>query len=104
MVVAAVGEAEGMAHESSSQSDIQLSTTQQQMIDALKSTGKPLVIRLMNGRGLNITYEDRQADAILKTWFSGTEGGNAIVDVLFGDKCVSGKLPVTFPRFVGEIP
>jgi beta-glucosidase len=104
VIVAAVGESQGMAHESSSQSDIQLSATQQQLIDALKATGKPLVIVLMNGRALNITHEDKQADAILETWFSGTEGGHAIADVLFGDKDVSGKLPVSFPRSVGQIP
>ncbi len=63
----------------------------------LKATGKPLVLVLMNGRPLSILEEEReQADAILETWFSGTEGGNAIADVLFGDYNPSGKLPITF--------
>ena len=83
VVVAVVGEAQGMAHE---------------------ATGKPLVLVLMNGRPLALVKEDQQADAILETWFAGTEGGNAIADVLFGDYNPSGKLPMSFPRSVGQIP
>ena len=71
---------------------------------ALKATGKPLVLVLMNGRPLALVKEDQQADAILETWFAGTEGGNAIADVLFGDHNPSGKLPMSFPRSVGQIP
>nr|WP_323740674.1 glycoside hydrolase family 3 C-terminal domain-containing protein [Salmonella enterica] len=63
---------------------------------ALKATGKPLVLVLMNGRPLALVKEDQQADAILETWFAGTEGGNAIADVLFGDYNPSGKLPISF--------
>lgn len=70
----------------------------------MKQTGKPLVLVLMNGRPLTLGVEGEMADAILETWFSGTEGGNAIADVLFGDYNPSGKLPVTFPRNVGQIP
>ncbi len=58
----------------------------------------------MNGRPLALVKEDQQADAILETWFAGTEGGNAIADVLFGDYNPSGKLPMSFPRSVGQIP
>lgn len=58
----------------------------------------------MNGRPLSISWEREQADAILETWFAGTEGGNAIADVLFGDYNPSGKLAITFPRSVGQIP
>ena len=64
----------------------------------------PLVLVLMNGRPLALVKEDQQADAILETWFAGTEGGNAIADVLFGDYNPSGKLPMSFPRSVGQIP
>jgi beta-glucosidase len=104
VVVAAVGEAQGMAHEASSRSDLVIPESQQKLLAALKATGKPLVIVLMNGRPLTVVNEDKQADAMLETWFSGTEGGNAIADVLFGDYNPSGKLPVSFPRSVGQIP
>ncbi|MGV8886754.1 MAG: beta-glucosidase BglX [Pseudomonas sp.] len=104
VVVAAVGESRGMSHESSSRTDLNIPANQRDLIKALKTTGKPLVLVLMNGRPLSILEEKEQADAILETWFSGTEGGNAIADVLFGDYNPSGKLPITFPRSVGQIP
>ncbi len=104
VVVAVVGEAAGMAHEASSRSNIDLPQSQRDLIAALKATGKPLVLVLMNGRPLALVREDQQADALLETWFSGTEGGNAIADVLFGDYNPSGKLPMSFPRSVGQIP
>ncbi|WP_420065575.1 beta-glucosidase BglX [Pectobacterium colocasium] len=104
VVVAVVGEAAGMAHEASSRSNIDLPQGQRDLIAALKATGKPLVLVLMNGRPLALVREDQQADALLETWFSGTEGGNAIADVLFGDYNPSGKLPMSFPRSVGQIP
>ncbi|ARJ40653.1 beta-glucosidase [Pantoea alhagi] len=104
VVVVALGEAQGMAHEASSRTDLTLPESQQKLLAALKTTGKPLVVVLMNGRALALVREDQQADALLETWFSGTEGGNAIADVLFGDYNPSGKLPVSFPRSVGQIP
>src|SRR5471032_1110553 len=104
VVVAVVGESRGMSHESSSRTDLNIPASQRDLIKALKATGKPLVLVLMNGRPLSIVDENEQADAILETWFAGTEGGNAIADVLFGDYNPSGKLPITFPRSVGQIP
>ncbi|MFJ3117125.1 beta-glucosidase BglX [Pseudomonas protegens] len=104
VIVAAVGESRGMSHESSSRTDLHIPASQRDLITALKATGKPLVLVLMNGRPLSLLEENQQADAILETWFSGTEGGNAIADVLFGDYNPSGKLPITFPRSVGQIP
>ncbi|MCO7608778.1 beta-glucosidase BglX [Pseudomonas chlororaphis] len=104
VIVAAVGESRGMSHESSSRTDLLIPASQRELIKALKATGKPLVLVLMNGRPLSLLEENQQADAILETWFSGTEGGNAIADVLFGDYNPSGKLPITFPRSVGQIP
>ncbi|WP_053146377.1 beta-glucosidase BglX [Pseudomonas sp. Pf153] len=104
VVVAAVGESRGMSHESSSRTELSIPASQRELIKALKATGKPLVLVLMNGRPLSLLEEKQQADAILETWFSGTEGGNAIADVLFGDYNPSGKLPITFPRSVGQIP
>jgi beta-glucosidase len=104
VVVAAVGESRGMSHESSSRTDLNIPQNQRELIRALKATGKPLVLVLMNGRPLSILEEKEQADAILETWFTGTEGGNAIADVLFGDYNPSGKLPISIPRSVGQIP
>lgn len=104
VVVLFVGEAEGMAHESSSRTDLSLQASQKRLIKALKATGKPLVIALMNGRPLTVKEEYEQADAMLETWFLGTEGGNAIADVLFGDYNPSAKLPMSFPDNVGQIP
>jgi len=104
VVVAVVGESQGMAHEASSRADITIPQSQRDLIAALKATGKPLVLVLMNGRPLALEWESQRADAMLETWFSGTEGGNAVADVLFGDYNPSGKLPMTFPRSVGQIP
>lgn len=104
VIVAAVGESRGMSHESSSRTDLNLPANQRELIKALEATGKPLVLVLMNGRPLTILEESERADAILETWFTGTEGGNAIADVLFGDYNPSGKLPISFPRSVGQIP
>lgn len=104
VVVAAVGESRGMSHESSSRTSLQLPASQQALLRALKKTGKPLVLVLMNGRPLDLGWAQANADAVLETWFSGTEGGHAIADVLFGDYNPSGKLPISFPRSVGQIP
>ena len=104
VVVAAVGEARGMSHESSSRTSLDLPQSQRDLITALKATGKPLVLVLMNGRPLALVREQQEADAILETWYTGTEGGNAIADVLYGDYNPAGKLPISFPRSVGQIP
>lgn len=104
IIVAAVGESRGMSHESSSRTRLQIPASQQALLRALKETGKPLVLVLMNGRPLNLGWAQANADAMLETWFSGTEGGHAIADVLFGDYNPSGKLPISFPRSVGQIP
>ncbi|MFZ5958425.1 beta-glucosidase BglX [Pseudomonas knackmussii] len=104
VVVAVVGEAQGMAHEASSKANLRISASQLDLLKALKATGKPLVLVLMNGRPLDLRWESENADAMLETWFSGTEGGNAIADVLFGDYNPAGKLAMTFPRSVGQIP
>ena len=104
VVVAVVGESQGMGHEASSRTDIVIPDSQRALLRALKATGKPLVIVLMNGRPLALEWEDANADAMLETWYAGTEGGHAIADVLFGDYNPSGKLPMTFPRVVGQVP
>lgn len=104
VIVAAVGESRGMSHESASRTTLEIPAPQRALLTALRATGKPLVLVLMNGRPLSLVQETQQADAMLETWFSGTEGGHAIADVLFGDYNPSGKLPVTFPRSVGQVP
>ncbi len=104
VIVAVVGESQGMSGEAASRADISLPGRQEDLLKALKATGKPLVVVLMNGRPLAIPWVQENADAILEAWFPGTEAGNAVADILFGDYNPSGKLPVTFPRVVGQIP
>ncbi len=103
-IVVAVGESRGMSHEASSRTSLALPGSQQTLLKALKTTGKPLVVVLMNGRPLTVNWEKDNADALLETWYAGTEGGHAIADILFGDENPSGKLPVSFPRSIGQIP
>ena len=104
VVVAVVGESANMSGESSSRSDICIPASQEKLLKALSKTGKPLVIVLFNGRPLTLTWEDEHASAILDAWAPGTEAGNAIADVLFGNYNPSGKITATFPRSVGQIP
>jgi beta-glucosidase len=93
-----------MSGESSSRSDINIPETQRDLLKALVKTGKPLVIVLFNGRPLTLTWEDEHASAILDAWAPGTEAGNAIADVLFGNYNPAGKITATFPRSIGQIP
>ena len=104
VVVAVLGESSGMTGEAASRSDIGLPECQRELLRALVETGKPLVLVLMNGRPLTLDWEAEHCGAILETWFGGTEAGDAVADVLFGDCNPSGKLTATFPRSVGQIP
>ena len=104
IVIVAVGERGWMTGEASSRADIGLPGVQEDLIKALVKTGKPIVVVLMNGRPLTFPWVADNAAAILETWFAGTQGGNAIADVLFGDYNPSGKLTMTFPRSVGQVP
>ncbi len=103
-LIVAVGESRGMSHEASSRTSLMLPGSQLALLQALKATGKPLVVVLMNGRPLDLNWSKVNADAMLETWYAGTEGGHAIADVLFGDYNPSGKLPISFPRSIGQIP
>lgn len=103
-VVLAVGESADMSGEAASRSQLGLPGVQQELVEALVATGKPVVVVLMNGRPLAIPWIAENAPAVLETWFLGTQAGFAIADVLFGDYNPSGKLPVTFPRNEGQIP
>jgi beta-glucosidase len=104
VVVAVVGEAADMTGESSSRADISIPESQRNLLHALAKTGKPLVLVLINGRPLTLVWENEHANAILEAWAPGTEAGNAIADVLFGNYNPSGKITATFPRSVGQIP
>ncbi len=104
VIIAALGESAEMTGESSSRSNIEIPDTQKELLKALVKTGKPVVLVLFTGRPLAIKWESENVPAILNVWFGGTEAGNAIADVLFGDVNPSGKLSVTFPQNVGQVP
>ncbi len=104
VAVAVLGEPFAMSGEAASRSNISLFENQIDLLKALKKTGKPVVLVLMNGRPLDLSWADKNVDAILETWFSGTSAGAAITAVLFGDANPSGKLTMTFPRNIGQVP
>ncbi len=104
VVVACVGEVNNMSGEGASRTDLSIPDAQQDLLRALKATGKPLVVVLVTGRPLILNWEAENADAILCTWSLGAEAGRAIADVLFGDVNPSGKLTTSFPRSVGQLP
>ncbi len=104
VIVAVMGEAADMTGEASSMSNIELQPAQRDLLKALVETKKPIVLVLMNGRPMALQWEDDNLQSILDVWFAGTEAGNAIADVLFGNYNPSGKLTATFPRNTGQIP
>ncbi|MEY3562273.1 MAG: hypothetical protein RLZZ294_279 [Bacteroidota bacterium] len=104
LVVAVVGEASEMSGEAASRSDITLPASEQKLLKALYATGKPVVVVIMSGRPLVLTGSIEGAAAVLQTWHAGIEAGNAIADVLLGDANPSGKLSMSFPYSVGQIP
>ena len=103
-ILLAVGEGAWMSGEAASRASLDLPGVQQQLVEEIQKVGKPVVLVLMNGRPLTINWIDKTIPAILETWFLGTQAGLAITDVIFGNHNPSGKLPVTFPRSVGQIP
>ncbi len=104
VIVAVLGESAAMSGEASSRSDISIPESQRDLLKALLKTGKPVVLVLINGRPLTLAWENDNVPAILEAWAPGSQGGNAIADVLFGDYNPAGKLTMTFPRSVGQIP
>lgn len=104
VVIAVLGEHADQSGEARSRADLGLPGAQEALLRALLDSGKPVVIVLMNGRPLVLSQTVRQAPALLETWFLGSEMGHAVADILFGDVNPSGKLPITFPRSVGQIP
>ena len=104
VVVLAIGESAEMSGESSSRTEITIPQSQIDLLNELKKTGKPIAVVLFTGRPLALTNMKDVPDAILNVWFAGSEAGNAISDVLFGKVNPSGKLPMTFPRSLGQVP
>ncbi|HCD9235458.1 TPA: beta-glucosidase BglX [Elizabethkingia anophelis] len=104
VVVLAIGETAELSGESSSRTNIEIPQAQKDLLTELKKTGKPIVMVLFTGRPLVLNDENKQADAIVNAWFAGSEAGYAIADVLYGKVNPSGKLPMTFPRSVGQVP
>lgn len=104
VIVAAIGEASEMSGESASRSSITIPEVQQNLLKALKATGKPVVLIIFSGRPLALKWENENFSSILQVWFGGSETGLAIADVLFGDVNPSGKLTATFPQNLGQVP
>lgn len=104
VVILSIGERHDMSGEAKSRSDIHLPGVQEDLVKAVMATGKPVVVLINAGRPLVFNYTADNVPAILYTWWLGTEAGNAIANVLFGDYNPSGKLPMTFPREVGQVP
>lgn len=104
VAIAVMGESASMSSEGASRATLELPGIQEQMLEAAVATGKPLVLVLLNGRPLDIHWASEHVSAILEAWYPGTEGGNAIADVLLGDVNPGGKLPVSWPYGSGEEP
>jgi beta-glucosidase len=104
IAVLVLGELQSMSGERASRSSLDLPGKQEQLLEAAVATGKPVVLVLLNARPLNITWASTHVPAILEAWYPGTEGGNAIADILSGDANPGGKLPFAWPLTIGQIP
>lgn len=104
VAIVVAGETQDMSGEAASRTSLDLPGRQEEMIKSIQATGVPVVLVLMNGRPLTIPWETEHVPAILESWFLGTQHGKAVAEVLFGDFNPSGRLVVTFPRNVGQIP
>ena len=104
VVVLVLGEIALMSAEAASRSSLKLSGGQQELLEAVAATGKDVILVLVNGRPLDITWASEHVPAILEAWYPGSQGGNGIADVLFGDANPAGHLPVSWPRSTGQVP
>ena len=104
LIIAVLGESRELSGEAASRTSIELPAGQQELLEALVATGKPVILVLMSGRPLAIPWAAKHVPAIVNAWFLGTEGGHAVADVLFGAVNPSGRLPVTIPHSTGQIP
>jgi len=104
IAILVMGEIDLMSGEAASRSSLKLSGGQQELLEAVVATGKPVVLVLINGRPLDISWASQHVSSILEAWYPGSEGGNGIADVLFGDANPAGHLPVSWPRSTGQVP
>ena len=104
VVILGLGEWLKISGEGFDRSDLNLPGQQEELLEAIVATGKPVVLVLQNGRPLSITWSAKNVPAILEAWYPGESGGKAIAETLFGDNNPAGRLPVTFPRSVGQLP
>jgi beta-glucosidase len=104
VAILVLGEIDLMSGEAASRASLKLSNHQEDLLEAVSATGKPVVLVLINGRPLNISWAAQHIPGILEAWYPGNEGGNGIADVLFGDANPSGHLPVSWPRSTGQLP
>jgi beta-glucosidase len=104
LAVMVLGEGSVMNAEAASRSSLDFRGQQEQLLEAVVATGKPVVLVLINARPINLTWASEHVPAILEAWMPGQEGGNAVADLLFGDAVPGGKLPITWPRNGGQIP
>jgi beta-glucosidase len=104
VVVMALGESSRMSGEAGSRAHLDLPGNQQKLLEDIVATGKPVVLLVFSGRPLVLDWADRHVPSIMAVWFPGTEAGNAVANVLFGDVAPSGKLTMSFPRAVGQEP
>jgi len=104
LAVMVLGEIDIMSAEAASRASLRLSNGQQEMLEAVVATGKPVVLVLVNGRPLEINWASEHLPAIVEAWYPGSQGGNAVADVLFGDANPAGHLPVSWPRSSGTLP
>ena len=104
LTILALGEAQDMSGEGASRESLDLPGQEEELLEAVVATGRPVVLVLLNGRPLNIKWAAAHVPAILEAWYPGTQGGNAVANLLFGDAVPGGKLPFTWPRDVGQLP
>jgi beta-glucosidase len=104
LTILVLGETHDMSGEAASRQSLDLPGREQELMEKVVAAGKPVVLVLVNGRPLNITWASQHVPAILESWYPGTEGGNAVARLLFGDVVPGGKLPFSWPRNVGQIP
>ena len=104
VAIVVLGEIDLMSGEAASRSSLRLSNNQQELLEAVAATGKPVVLVLINGRPLDISWAAEHVPAILEAWYPGVQGGNGVADVLFGAANPAGHLPVSWPRSTGQLP
>jgi beta-glucosidase len=104
VVILGLGEKQGISGENFDRSDLNLPGNQEQLLEAIAATGKPVVLVLQNGRPLTITWAAKHVPAILEAWYPGEFGGRAIAETLFGDNNPAGRITITFPQTVGQLP